>query len=698
MAIELKLTYCLFLLTCFGREKESTSTFDCPTGATCWSAPAEEISTTGDSEESGFSILCPGNNCYRLLYDSAFSLRSTELNSIIVQGGTINSQNSASPLQIRLSPLSVVLDDCSLDEKSADFQQQQGGGDQKHSSFFALFRADRLRYLTLLRVVIFSVDWTAALSTFTRLDSLYIEGGRLVTLDGTFSSLALPKLRTLLIRSSALAVIDREAFSGGLAATLERLVLAGNQLKNALSLSVYPFPVLWQLDLSGNRLTFVPPEVSNADHFPALKELSLAGNRLKYYSARAVLSHFGLLQFRLEGDQQPRNTIYYTDEAKEVYEGTKKALTNLPAFYLDSLKWPRFQLPFGGIVMWDQLTDSTQTYDYRPDCLFLQSDGKLVVDKETAVGSSVREIIGTEMAFSNLVLDKVSTIEEYRYIRTLLLDQISKNIAPENAIRLRLFGPRMIDHLSGKQKIPEGQLKLIGDLLEDLLDEAAARSNYLILVLFSSADFPWTAADESVFPFSTLSDRYDDTVRPLLLTSRVARHSALIGFELMDNFMGVHPRRPVDQTPSPISCAANYKGIEWEMAVVGKLYYYLRSYSPTNSVLYGLSMDAGCKACFDLATMIGCRGEHYQVPSVDGMDVDFVTFISKDASIEGNEAGMGYRRITRQQRDALNGRDMVAEVQARAIFYQVSPAAADDQAKREKLLQFSSGYFVKKSA
>lgn len=680
MAIELKFTYCLFLMTCFGREKDSTSTFDCPTGATCWSAPAEEIFTS--DLEPGFSLLCP-NNCYRLLYDNAFSLRSTDLNSIIVQKSEINSQTSASPLQIKLSPLSVVLDDCSLNEKSADFQQGS-----KHSSFFHLFRADRLRYLTILKVAPFSIDWTAALSPFTRLDSLYIEECELLSLDYTFVTLTLPALRTLVIRSSKLEHIDRDAFSGGLSATLERLILADNLLKNALSLSEHTFPAVWQLDLSKNQLTFVPPEV-NTNNFPVLKELNLASNRLKYYNAGAILSKFSLQQFRLEDDQQ-RNTIYYTDEAKEVFKSTKNALHSLPAFYLDSLRRSRFQLPIGGLVMWDQLTDSFPTYDYRPDNLFLRSDGKLKVDKEKALGSGiVRTINGSDWCWA-FSFDHETNIKDYG---KMIISSLSREI--NYPARLCLFSSRMVNHIIGRKTIPEEEIKLLADTIQDVLDEAAARFKYMVLVLFRTGDFPWGVTDEAEFPFSAFTSSQFNKIK--ILFDQIAQHSAMIGFEIMEDFMGAHAKRPVETTPTSTNCATTHVGIQQEMKVVGQLYYWLKSHYPKN-VLYGLSLSADCKACFDLATMIDCRQRHYMVPDVTGMDIDFVTLTSNFyySNTEGNEV-LGFKKMTKLQRDALNGRDFSAEVKSRAIFYRVNPPSLVGDQNQELLFKYSSGAFIRRS-
>lgn len=687
--VVLQFNYCLFLLTCFGRQKESSIGFDCPSEATCWSAPSAETS----SDTDGLSLLCTSeNDCSSLLYNNGFSLRSTPINTIVVLKTTINNQTPLPlpPSQHKLSPISVVFDECKFSEISVS-------ANPVHISFFHLFGTNRLRFLTILKTTL-QLDWTFALASYSRLDTLYIEGSQLSTLDGTFATLSLPSLRTLVIKSSGLKYIDRAAFSGGLANTIERLSLADNQLKNTLFLtSVQPdtFPNLWYLDLSKNQLTSVPRSFVKG-LLPALKELNVADNHFKYYDivALGMLSTL-LQQFTLEGER--RNTIYLTRFCLDLHQ----IIVNSPdpdpraAFFLDSLKRPRFQLSIGGLVMWDQLTSTSQFFTYLPDSLVLGKEGTIVMGKEE-VGSTTRVMIGTDWSTESFSFDEVTNMEQYRIYRTLLVDHIVSAVAPENALRLNLFGKPMIDHMTGQKIMSDSQISMIADLLEEVLDEAAARSTYIILVYYRSEDIPWT---ETNFPFSSLAgnEGQGNKIREQLLL-RIGDHSALLGFELMGNFMGTHPRRPVDMTPNGNICTTTCVGVEREMLVVGRLYYWLGTYF--RSVLYGFSIDSSCKACFDLATMLECRRLHFKLvtPTIhEGLDFDFVTFTSKGiGNAEGNDA-LGFERMTKQQRDALNWRDANIPLKSRAIFYAVSQAAADDPLKREKIQKYSSGFFIKRS-
>jgi len=170
----------------------------------------------------------------------------------------------------------------------------------ERSYLFDLVESRSLRYLTFLKSEFLTgnelFDWTV-LMRFENIEVVHVESSPLTVLDIFFGSLTLSRLHTLVIKSSNLSFINREALEGK--ENLRKLILAKNELKNFIWLTGLKKPLtsLWHLDLSGNKLTYIPPDLKV--HIPSVRVLLLSDNQLNYYSLDTLEPWFNIDEFHV---------------------------------------------------------------------------------------------------------------------------------------------------------------------------------------------------------------------------------------------------------------------------------------------------------------------------------------------------------------------------------------------------------------
>ncbi|KAJ6217304.1 hypothetical protein RDWZM_008461 [Blomia tropicalis] len=306
------------------------------------------------------------------------------------------------------------------------------------------------------------------ISKLNWLETLYIENGYFVRLDNSFNLIGSKRLHTIVIKSiEQFWYIDREAFNG-FQVSLQKLIITNTKIHGWSWLTSLdpPLEQLIHLDLSSNQLKTIPIDLHQS--IPNVRVLYLKHNHFHHFSLQSFKPWLNIMEFIpaspiIEDDGTiSRNNIFYTKEMKELYDYMYVG----PDYLLKN---------------WQQLAEE-ETFDLYPDHIYLNSTGKFQMKN--------RDWILFGQNFPVNWFDSV-TSESQSAIRNQMMHIFSTN--GHNTIRTYLFGKRMINFFAGNENVPTSDIRVIIDLVEFFLEEAAQHQMQVVFIMWNYLEFDFVS-------------------------------------------------------------------------------------------------------------------------------------------------------------------------------------------------------------
>lgn len=253
--------------------------------------------------------------------------------------------------------------------------------------------------------------------------------------------------------------------------------------------------------------------------------------------------------------------------------------------------------------------------------LFFNSNGKLVFGANEMNAPFLVNGFNIDWRSVNIA----TTAEEFTQNHHSFL-QILQPTKGLNAIRMSLFDERMLAYYFGDIEISDYEIDIFIDQIVDYLDEAAADEKYIIAVLWQYEIVERYVSKTDIL-VSFTSPVFESTVIAKLIT-RISAHPALIGFEMVSQFLSGQLTEEEDLVTWPNSACetdplAIMKAIEPYLIFLGFNAQAVKKRSAEKAL--GVSIDASCRSCFAFA---------YQQTCLRGFtgSFDFVTLITVAAN------------------------------------------------------------------
>ncbi|XP_027205871.2 uncharacterized protein LOC113799449 isoform X1 [Dermatophagoides pteronyssinus] len=684
-------TYCLFTFVCF--EQPQLPLEQCPKFCQCFTAPLVD---DGEAHLTN-SLVCTKSEA---ILDEKFPNKQYPiLNSLIINVKNDGKDDLQSTKFSKNIPI-ISVNHLTLQGFTGRLT------DRKTPTIFNWFDTSEIKSLSF-------IEWSnnevfndpvafnfAIMQKFSQLQILRFESCFLQIIDQNFNSVQLEKLHTLIIKQSKLNYIHRNAFNGK-AKQFRRIILSNNQLTNlkwiTSSLSEQ-FESLWQLDLSNNCLRILPKKL--VEKLPNLNVLYIYGNNFKFFQYESLIPWFKIQEFRLS-HTTANDIIYLNDQMKWIdkFPSIFKQIDSM--FTMESfLKFYQYCHDNDGLIKMDYLWNNFGSLHYRkyiPDKLIIQNGndhGQLVINHCDTKEQSAQ--INEPIFLIGLEVSDILIRQEIPFFK--ILSSLGDSMPPtqvvpktKHAIKLFLMDKDMWNFwMNGQRKRTNNDIILWIDIVEELLDLAYTKNQYIMLTFWSHKEFSNLAMPSDLLN----AENFKQTIiKPLI--EKIHDHPSLMGIEIVDNAFQTqlsNSKQNIDPNILRNNCPYNdeflrkiQNEIEFIAYHVGMLKEYL------NEPLIGIGMDSNCKPCLPLLLIDDCLSDQSSTIN-SGSNFDFITIRSLFS--ETNTI-YGYKELEKNFNNWFLQHEKMNSINKKHLFYSIYGNYVKlDQNVVKQLEKFTMGYFT----
>lgn len=285
------------------------------------------------------------------------------------------------------------------------------------------------------------------------------------------------------------------------------------------------------------------------------------------------------------------------------------------------------------------------------------------------------------------------TSESQSAIRNQMMHIFSTN--GHNTIRTYLFGKRMINFFAGNENVPTSDLRVIIDLVEFFLEEAAQHQMQVVFIMWNYLEFDFVSNNMEI----KLEQQYqtnmfrDRLLIPLL--ERIITSPVLVGIEIMNNFMEYEfGSSTLFKQPPDNKCNAPY--LDQMMSKLKFLGYNSRIVKQylDDTKLIGISIPSDCESCLTFALKNECR----QHQGFDDM-YDFITIQSQLINLNNDRYSFTHwKRSKPNWFDQIKSLNELTVTRPTAVLY-ILDAKPNDKCEMpsdwfEQLTEISTGYYA----